>query len=140
MLNLLRLVNQYSRHIWASANSSVKKTCKELGFNFVLKQVGSALDSSLSDGEGVEEAIIEANNAPNINGIMVSITLFICLFMSSYELQFGRSTIRYLESNKWASALSTVVVRLLTLKNAGSLPPTSAARFPRSFIQSFNSA
>ncbi|GJJ07276.1 hypothetical protein Clacol_001476 [Clathrus columnatus] len=47
-----------------------KKTCEELGFKFILKQVGSALDPSLPDGENVEEAIIEANADPSIDGIM----------------------------------------------------------------------
>ncbi|KAF8528779.1 NAD-P-binding protein [Hysterangium stoloniferum] len=48
-----------------------QKTCEELGFKFILKMVGSAAQSSLADGEGVEEAIIEANEDDAINGIMV---------------------------------------------------------------------
>ncbi|KAI0787204.1 hypothetical protein BC629DRAFT_1288374 [Irpex lacteus] len=53
-----------------------KKQCEELGFEFVLKQVGSASDASLSDGEGVEEAIIEANNDNDVDGIMVYYPIF----------------------------------------------------------------
>lgn len=52
-----------------------KKQCDELGVEFVLKTVGSAADTTLSDGEGVEEAIIEANEDDSVDGIMVGITL-----------------------------------------------------------------
>jgi len=48
-----------------------KKTCEELGVKFILKQVGAATDSSLPEGEGVEEAIIEANEDATVAGIMV---------------------------------------------------------------------
>jgi hypothetical protein len=56
-----------------------RKQCEELGVRFILKEVGSALkqkegetDEARSDGEGVEEAIIEANEDDNVDGIMVS--------------------------------------------------------------------
>ena len=55
-----------------------KRQCDELGVEFALKTVGSAADSSLSDGEGVEEAIIEANNDDTVDGIMVGTTLRYC--------------------------------------------------------------
>lgn len=48
-----------------------QKQCLDLGVEFVLKKTGSALDSTLSDGEGVEEAIIEANEDDSVDGIMV---------------------------------------------------------------------
>ncbi|CAL1700376.1 unnamed protein product [Somion occarium] len=48
-----------------------KKQCDDLRVDFVLKKVGSALDPALSDGEGVEEAIIEANEDDSVDGIMV---------------------------------------------------------------------
>ncbi|KAG6813041.1 hypothetical protein H0H92_014576 [Tricholoma furcatifolium] len=48
-----------------------KKQCAELGVNFVLKEVGAAASSDLGEGEGVEEAIIEANEDESVNGIMI---------------------------------------------------------------------
>ena len=57
----------------------LKKQCDELGVEFVLRTVGSAADATLSDGEGVEEAIIEANNDDSVNGIMVGIVLCIII-------------------------------------------------------------
>ncbi|CAE6413392.1 unnamed protein product [Rhizoctonia solani] len=52
-----------------------KKTCESIGIEFVLKEVGGALEGGL-DGEGVEEAIIEANEDKNIDGIMVYYPIF----------------------------------------------------------------
>ncbi len=48
-----------------------KKQCDALGVEFVLKKTGQAADESLAPGEGVEEAIIEANEDETIDGIMV---------------------------------------------------------------------
>lgn len=48
-----------------------KKQCAELGVNFVLKTTGAAVSSDLGEGEGVEEAIIEANLDESVDGIMV---------------------------------------------------------------------
>lgn len=53
-----------------------KKQCDELGVEFVLKKVGAALDEKLSDGEGVEEAIIESNEDDTVDGIMVYYPIF----------------------------------------------------------------
>lgn len=53
-----------------------RKQCDELGVEFVLKTVGSAADSALADGEGVEEAIIDANNDDSVDGIMVYYPIF----------------------------------------------------------------
>lgn len=50
-----------------------KKQCDALGVNFVLKLTGSAENSDLGEGEGVEEAIIEANEDRDIDGIMVRV-------------------------------------------------------------------
>lgn len=50
-----------------------QKQCLELGVDFILKKTGSALDATLSDGEGVEEAIIEANEDDSVDGIMVCV-------------------------------------------------------------------
>ena len=48
-----------------------KKQCESLGFEFVLKEIGAALSPENGEGDGVEEAIIEANEDESINGIMV---------------------------------------------------------------------
>lgn len=52
-----------------------QKQCTALGFEFVLKRVGAAADSALGDGDGVEEAIIEANEDDGVDGIMVGCVL-----------------------------------------------------------------
>lgn len=48
-----------------------KKQCDELGVEFVLRTIGAAADPTLDEGEGVEDAIIEANNDDSVDGIMV---------------------------------------------------------------------
>lgn len=48
-----------------------KKQCEELGVEFVLKTTGAAQAEGRSEGEGVEEAIIEANGDETVDGIMV---------------------------------------------------------------------
>ncbi|CAK5275270.1 unnamed protein product [Mycena citricolor] len=53
-----------------------KKQCEDLGFDFVLKRTGAAFSEEAGEGEGVEEAIIEANEDPNVNGIMVYYPIF----------------------------------------------------------------
>ncbi|KAG8936513.1 hypothetical protein FRC02_001479 [Tulasnella sp. 418] len=60
-----------------------QKTCDSIGVDFVLKRVGGALVTKEGDqeirgvnGEGVEEAIIEANEDSNIDGIMVYYPIF----------------------------------------------------------------
>ena len=53
-----------------------RKQCDELGVRFVLKRVGSAESTERADGEGVEEAIIEANEDPDVDGIMVRTVAF----------------------------------------------------------------
>ncbi|KAI0797018.1 NAD-P-binding protein [Abortiporus biennis] len=53
-----------------------KKQCDDLGVEFVLKKTGSAIDSQLADGDGVEEAIIEANEDDSVDGIMVYYPIF----------------------------------------------------------------
>ena len=53
-----------------------RRQCEELGVEFVLKKTGAALSPDLSEGEGVEEAIIEANEDASVNGIMVIGKLF----------------------------------------------------------------
>ncbi len=50
-----------------------RKQCEELGVEFVLKKTGAAASPNLAEGEGVEEAIIEANEDESVNGVMVSL-------------------------------------------------------------------
>jgi len=49
-----------------------KKQCSSLGFDFVLKEIGAALSPENGEGDGVEEAIMEANEDDSVHGIMVS--------------------------------------------------------------------
>jgi len=49
-----------------------KKQCDGLGFEFVLKEIGAALNPENGEGDGVEEAIMEANEDDSVDGIMVS--------------------------------------------------------------------
>lgn len=67
-----------------------KKQCDDLGVEFVLKKIGAAADPSLSEGEGVEEAIIEANNDDSVDGIMVCVSLLLRLgcFMTPISCHF----------------------------------------------------
>ena len=48
-----------------------RKQCEALGIEFQLKETGAALDNESPDGEGVEDAIIEANGDSSVDGIMV---------------------------------------------------------------------
>lgn len=48
-----------------------KKQCQGLGIDFILKKTGAALSPDLQEGEGAEEAIIEANNDSSVDGVMV---------------------------------------------------------------------
>jgi methylenetetrahydrofolate dehydrogenase (NAD+) len=49
-----------------------QKMCSALGVQFEIRSVGSAKSEELGDGDGVEEAIIEANEDEGVDGIMVS--------------------------------------------------------------------
>ncbi|KAH7102960.1 methylenetetrahydrofolate dehydrogenase [Auriculariales sp. MPI-PUGE-AT-0066] len=54
-----------------------RKACTDLGFDFVLRETGAAIaNSGLGEGEGVEEAILEANEDPAVDGIMVYYPIF----------------------------------------------------------------
>jgi methylenetetrahydrofolate dehydrogenase (NAD+) len=60
-----------------------KKQCDGLGFVFVLKEIGAALNPENGEGDGVEEAIMEANEDDTVDGIMVSVfrsCFFVFLF------------------------------------------------------------
>ncbi|KAI0047344.1 Aminoacid dehydrogenase-like protein [Auriscalpium vulgare] len=54
-----------------------RKQCDALGVRFVLKEVGAAVSGVDGvDGDGVEEAIIEANDDAEVDGIMVYYPIF----------------------------------------------------------------
>ncbi|KAJ7591442.1 NAD(P)-binding protein [Mycena floridula] len=53
-----------------------QKQCLALGVQFELKKTGKAASEALADGDGVEEAIIEANEDPTVDGIMVYYPVF----------------------------------------------------------------
>ncbi|VDB89927.1 unnamed protein product [Peniophora sp. CBMAI 1063] len=53
-----------------------RKQCEALGVEFQLKETGAALDQDAPDGEGVEDAIIEANGDSSVDGIMVYYPIF----------------------------------------------------------------
>ncbi|KAJ3754226.1 NAD(P)-binding protein [Lentinula raphanica] len=54
-----------------------RKQCENFGFQFVLKETGAALpDEGLGEGEGVEEAIMEANEDDSVDGVMVYFPIF----------------------------------------------------------------
>lgn len=48
-----------------------KKQCEDLGVEYILKKVGAADTGEQGEGDGVEEAIIEANEDETVDGIMV---------------------------------------------------------------------
>ncbi|KAF9450681.1 hypothetical protein P691DRAFT_809959, partial [Macrolepiota fuliginosa MF-IS2] len=88
-----------------------RRQCEELGFEFVLRKVGAALNSVgegggggevLGEGEGVEEAIVEANEDGSVDGIMVSV---VCLFWGLggwlSELCVCRCIFRFLERSRF---------------------------------------
>ncbi|KAJ7437105.1 NAD(P)-binding protein [Mycena galericulata] len=53
-----------------------KKQCEDLGFEFILKTTGAADTGDLGEGEGVEEAVIAANEDESVDGIMVYYPIF----------------------------------------------------------------
>jgi len=58
-----------------------RKQCEELGVEFVLKKIGAAASPDLGEGDGVEEAIIEANVDESVHGIMVGSALDLLLIV-----------------------------------------------------------
>jgi methylenetetrahydrofolate dehydrogenase (NAD+) len=77
-----------------------KKQCDDLGVEFVLKTTGSAADSTLGDGDGVEEAIIDANNDDTVDGIMVGIILDVdrLLTVPTYHVLSMKGVLPYFRS------------------------------------------
>jgi methylenetetrahydrofolate dehydrogenase (NAD+) len=76
-----------------------KKQCEDLGVEFVLKKTGAADNGYLGEGEGAEEAIIEANEDDTVDGIMVCSIYSSKICLRRYELQvyypiFGPQQVR----------------------------------------------
>ncbi|KAH9942565.1 NAD-P-binding protein [Amylocystis lapponica] len=53
-----------------------QKQCNTLGVEFVLRRTGAAANPDEAEGEGVEDAIIEANEDDSVDGIMVYYPIF----------------------------------------------------------------
>jgi methylenetetrahydrofolate dehydrogenase (NAD+) len=75
-----------------------KKQCDDLGVEFDLRLTGAALDPSSAEGEGVEEAIIEANEDDGVDGIMVCLNDILIIFTPANKGSLG------VLSNFWCTA------------------------------------
>lgn len=73
-----------------------KKQCESLGFDFVLKEIGAALNPESGEGDGVEEAIIEVNEDDTVDGIMVSGTVFFSFVCREQGLTCVRGVRRFI--------------------------------------------
>jgi hypothetical protein len=85
LVGILATANAPSR----SYAEFTRKQCVALGIEFELREVGSALgggaNGSRADGEGVEEAIIEANADDAVDGLMVrALAHTLCVFENSH--------------------------------------------------------
>ncbi|KAG8972027.1 hypothetical protein FRC05_010440 [Tulasnella sp. 425] len=76
-----------------------RKTCEDIGVEFVLKRVGAAVKKEEGDagsvgsnGEGVELAIIEANEDVGVDGMMVRDILLIIRFIKPQSLASATSS------------------------------------------------
>lgn len=92
-----------------------KRACEALGIQFDLRLVGQANDASVALGEGVEEAIVEANNDDDVGGVMVRLRL-LPPFLSG---ELGELTRRVPSVHVSTGLLSHL------RRNAGSVPPAS---------------
>jgi methylenetetrahydrofolate dehydrogenase (NAD+) len=94
LIGILATTNAPSR----SYAEFTRKQCVALGIEFELREVGPALKKAseyCADGDGVEEAIIEANADDAVDGIMVRLSY---ARFSNCTSQLGaclRSTIRF---------------------------------------------
>jgi hypothetical protein len=95
-----------------------KKQCDELGVEFILRKTDAA-DTGEPNGEGVEQAIIEANEDQSIDGIMVRIGfipshLSICLL-------WIRCIIRSLAGSRYAVMVNCMKLFSSVVYISGSL-------------------
>lgn len=87
-----------------------KKQCDALGVEFVLKRTGAAADPKAGEGEGVEEAIIEANEDESVDGIMVGAMPVYAMPKRVYQYLLcsrERCIIRYLVHSRFVRELMT---------------------------------
>ena len=101
LVGILATTNAPSR----SYAEFTRKQCVALGIEFELREVGPAVkgaNESSADGDGVEEAIIEANADDTVNGIMVRtlvlavIKHFLLTMLQVYYPIFGKEQVSQL--------------------------------------------
>lgn len=81
-----------------------KKQCDSLGVEFVLKKIGAAENTELGEGDGVEEAIIEANEDSDVDGIMVCDLKNLSCHPHGIEMNVScRYTIRFLVLSRFVN-------------------------------------
>jgi len=105
-----------------------QKQCEDLDVEFVLKRTGAAASPNLSEGEGVEEAIIEANQDDSVNGIMV----LLCFNLPVLLTHKHRSTFQYLDHNRFVDSVMSTRIRCIerwTFLSLGSLS-TAGLQYP----------
>lgn len=90
-----------------------KKQCDGFGFDFVLKEIGAALNPENGEGDGVEEAIMEANEDDTVDGIMASPFLFFLLLLVRADCVLGtcRFTTLSLVTSRYLCLISTTQPR-----------------------------
>jgi methylenetetrahydrofolate dehydrogenase (NAD+) len=91
-----------------------KKQCDELGVEFTLIQTGAAVSLDLSEGYGVEEAIIEANEDNSVHGIMVKHPFFLQIYSLTYLV--SRFTSQFLEYSRYLIEFRSTLGDELTVK------------------------
>ncbi|KAG8900906.1 hypothetical protein FRB99_005675 [Tulasnella sp. 403] len=125
-----------------------RKTCDAIGVDFVLKRVGGARNAEEADedvnGDGVELAIIEANEDVTVDGIMVYYPIFggrqdhyLQQVVSPYKDVEGLHTkfhfnlyhnIRFIQPQSLASALSLPPSAKAENPHASEVPPPGTVK------------
>ena len=105
LIGILATANAPSR----SYAEFTRKQCVGLGIEFELREVGGALgeagvnNGGGADGDGVEEAIIEANSNDTVDGIMVRFNTFRSpQSLCAHRKRMPRCTIRFLARSRCA--------------------------------------
>ncbi|ELU45687.1 methylenetetrahydrofolate dehydrogenase [Rhizoctonia solani AG-1 IA] len=109
-----------------------KKTCEAIGIDFVLKEVGGAVEGGV-DGEGAEEAIIEANEDRNIDGIMVYYPIF-----GGSQFRLSRTSKDFTGGVAYLKASFIRPQTLVGLPSSANSPtaPAPAAEAPEGYVKS----
>ena len=117
-----------------------KKQCLSFGFDFVLKEIGAALNPENGEGDGVEEAIMEANEDDTVDGIMVCPPpFFFCVFGECGLIGTCRFTTLSLVTSRYAipsksyqpmwDRLTPYVARRITTFNKSFHPSKTSRAF-----------